>query len=156
MVWSVTLRVKDVNGDAVEQAELRKSTWAGIRLVEEPPVTIGSSFAFTVDDNVLEIVCELRHARFANLIMLLLRTSSETVWRWTDPARNVITNGKSVTIEAVLGRVRGAPTIYIPEDSLKRRATAAKQPEDEKVQRYNAEHPRAPPKPLTHHELIPD
>jgi hypothetical protein len=153
--WTVTLRVTDVNGAPVDGAELRKSTWSGSQVAQDPPVKIGSSLVFSAAEDVLSIVCDLRHPRFAPLTMNLVRTPDEIVWRWTDPARQVKTSSRSVVIEAVMGRVRGPPTRYVPEDELARRAAAAKQRLDERVLQENATLPDAKKKDLPLHAPMP-
>ncbi len=123
MAWTVTLLVRDVNDAPIAGAELRRSTWTGAGSVQqEAPVTIADNFTFTVADKMIMIICELRHPRYATLIMNLLRSSGETAWRWADPKRQVKTSGQVVTIEATLSRVGPVRTLTIPEAYLQRLA----------------------------------
>jgi hypothetical protein len=131
MSWTFTLQVKDVNGSLLSGVELKRSTWVGTGNVrEESPIKFDASLTFVADDTVINVILKLDHPRFSPLVLNLVRSSSEPIWRWTNSTQQILTNGKNVVINAVLCRIRAAPLIHIPEDELQRRATKAKAPRD--------------------------
>lgn len=121
--WRISVVVENAGGAPVHGARLVRRVWAGGQVQPMPDVTIaGAVYSFDVPETTLNVVCELRHARYATLAMNLVRTAGEGTWRWTNPNRRVRTSGTDVTVHATLGRLRPAPLAYVPEDQLARRA----------------------------------
>ncbi len=134
MPWQFIVQVRDVGGRPVSGASLQLSTWAGTgNVLVNPRQTIGDQLTFTAADDVINIIVDLIHSRFGPLTVNILRSAGESTWRWTDPRQRVISKGNSVTIEATLFRTRAAPTVYIPEDELSKRAAAAEAPLEAKA-----------------------
>ena len=131
MTWTFTLQLKDVNGAPISGAKLKRSTWNGQGNVHvEQPDLIGVSATFTVAAATINVICTFEHPDFAPLTLNLVRSASELTWRWTTPAQQVHTLGRTVEMAVVLGRIRAAPVQYIPEKELQDRATKAKAPID--------------------------
>ncbi|WP_049564395.1 hypothetical protein [Nonomuraea sp. SBT364] len=135
--WRITVVIDNASGVPVADARLTRRLWSGGAVQLLPEITIGPSFTFDVPGETRNIVCELRHRRYATLVMNLVRDPGETGWRWTNATRRVRTDGQQVTIAATLGRVRPAPLGHLPEADLTQRAQALK-PLLEEAERKNA------------------
>jgi hypothetical protein len=131
MPWRFVLQVRDVSDVGIEEAALQLSTWTGAgNVLVNPRQTIGATHSVTTADNVINVVFDLTHPRFGPLAVNLVRSPGESVWRWTDPRQRIWTKGSDVVVEATMFRARAAPVVYVPEEELVRRATAAKSAAD--------------------------
>lgn len=124
--WQFTVKTLDVRGESVEGARLVVTVWTGGATTDRrAEVVVNGVLSTTVPDTAVSVVLELHHDRYAPLALALVRDPTESVWRWTDPRREVQTSGRQVVVLATLSRVRAMPTGFRREDELKRSADAA-------------------------------
>ncbi|MEO3873385.1 hypothetical protein ABGB18_31630 [Nonomuraea sp. B12E4] len=156
--WRITVVMDNASGVPVKGTRLTRRLWAGGAVQRLPEIPVAeATFSFDVPGDTLNIVCEVRHSRYAPLVMNLVRDPGETNWRWTNPTRRVRTVGQEVTIMATLGRIRPAPLSHIPEAGLMQRAQALK-PRLDAAEAKNAEarRRRRPPAEPNFVPLDPD
>lgn len=144
-MWRFLVDARTVGGP-LGGVELQVTTWDGgsSSVVRRPPVTLNPSTAFTIADSVRSVTLAFSHPRYAPLAFILERTPNETTWRWTNPVQSVVTAGQDVRIVATLVRVMHAPTAYMSEDEIVRRAKDAKEPLDRAAQQRHG----APPETI--------
>lgn len=149
MAWQLRIEIRDAGGEPVRDAQLQASVRVvGSGSLSGPTAPAPSTVDRTLTDDTVGIVVSLAHPRFVPLLVSLVRDPAETSWRWSEPAIRVTTQGRQVTVIAVLSRMRLAPTTQVPEDDLVRRATAAKAPLDMAAREHK-------PKPLPLPEAVP-
>lgn len=125
--WRVVGAVADASGTPVRGARLSVSVWSGGQVERRPEVVLaGPAIDVDAPDGALSIVLQLRHARFAPLVLALTRSPGEPTWRWTNPTRSVRTAGAEVHVDATLGRMRPAPTQHLDERDLERRVESVR------------------------------